>query len=104
MKIKLYKKAPKCPKCKIPMKFENKSYSDALQKKIDCKHKWLLEKKEKKQYDTTKYWYFEKCEKCGETRMVDEEERKFNHVSFTYCYNADIYRCPKCLDLYKVEE
>jgi len=64
MKITLYKKAPKCPKCKVPMQFESMTYSDKIQKKVDCEnHKWLLERKEEMSYRKGKYFYYEKCEK-----------------------------------------
>ena len=105
MKITLYKKAPICPKCKVPMQFESMTYSDKIQKKVDCEnHKWLLERKEEMSYRKGKYFYYEKCEKCGETRMVTESEREINsYTGFFYLYDASLYRCPKCLDLYKIE-
>jgi len=63
MIISLYRKAPKCPKCKVPMKFEDNVYS-------------------KKQ----------------ETII----EESFIHG--VMLPKDRLYRCPKCLDLYRVEE
>ena len=66
MKIELYKKAPKCPKCKSPMKYET--------------------------YDITK------VDKSG--KAVGGKVSIFSK----YCKRIPIYRCSKCLDLYRVEE
>jgi len=61
MKISLYIKAPKCPKCKVPMKFEDRVYSKKQEKTIEEAHGVMMPKDR-------------------------------------------LYRCPKCLDLYRVED
>jgi len=109
MKITLYKKAPKCPKCKCPMKFETMTYTDEQQKKIDCEHKWekgIAERDKNAKFGRRE----DKCKKCGEIRIFQiryqnyDEEPEEEELTFTYMFSAEVYRCPKCLDLYKVEE
>ena len=76
MKISLYRKALKCPKCGVPMKFETMEYSDKVKKLIEEEHEKNLEEIRENKF-------------CG---------------SIIFSYDLKIYRCPKCLDLYAVEE
>jgi len=111
MKIKLYKKAPKCPKCKVPMKPEGAAYSDKIQKMIDCKHSWKKGKAERggnESFGRRK----DKCKKCGETRLFQIRYRTYDDIemepteeelTFFYMMTAELHRCPKCLDIYKIE-
>lgn len=104
MKIKLYRKAPKCPKCKVPMKFESMTYTDEQEKKMDCEHDWVTKKKEAKTYGEG-FFYDEYCPKCDETRFVDDSDRTIkSYTGFIHIPSAKLCRCPKCLDLYKVED
>ena len=60
MKIKLYKKMPKCPRCKVPMSYEKDVYTEEQQKIIDCEHEWDTVKETERCVD-------QKCSKCGES-------------------------------------
>lgn len=100
MKITLHKKAPECPNCEVPMKFENNVYSDEQEKKMNCKHKW------------TEYKQIEELVQEKECVFCGEKQREILHRSsgywepMTYMPIPSIptYQCPKCFNIYKVEE
>ena len=111
MKMSLYDKAPKCPKCKVPMKDEGTAYTEEQEQKENCEHEWG-KGKEKRDEGETYGTRDDVCKKCGETRSFlikytgydgGEIEPEFEEMRFIRIPSARLVRCPKCYNVYKIE-